>query len=55
MNFLTNTLKINIVRPLFTDTGSLMHEIKTEDVYGDLVWLKKFLILVTIFLNQNFN
>ena len=41
MNFLTNTLKINIVRPLFTDTGSLMHEIKTEDVYGDLSMAKE--------------
>ena len=32
------TLKVNMVttQDLFTDTDSLMYEIKTEDVYEDL-------------------
>ena len=32
---ITIKLKINTVALLSTDSGSLIHEIKTEDVYGD--------------------
>ena len=39
---------------LFTDTDSLMHEIKTEDVFEDFSKDKKCLILVIIQLSQNF-
>ena len=38
---------------LFTDTDSLMYEIKTEDVYEDLAEIKKRLISVNIRLSQN--
>ena len=31
---------MNNSRLLFTDANSLMHEIKTEDVYEDLVRIK---------------
>ena len=34
MNVIKNTLKINLNK-LFTDTDSLVYEIKTEDVYED--------------------
>ena len=37
----------------FTDTGSLMYEIKTEDVYEDLSSDEKCLILIIIRLTQN--
>ena len=43
MNFITNTLKVN----LFAGTDSLVYEIKTEDVYEDFYKDKKCLILVT--------
>ena len=33
---------------LFTDTDSLIYEIKTEDVYEDLAAIKKYLISVII-------
>ena len=36
MNFSTNTLKEkNNAKLLFTDTGSLVYEIETHDVYED--------------------
>ena len=38
----------NKSRLLFTDTDILMYEIKTEDVYEDLVRINKCLILVAI-------
>ena len=38
---------------LFTDTDSLMYEIKTEDVYEDFGSNKEMLILVIIRLSQN--
>ena len=38
---------------LFTDTDSLMWEIKTEDVYEDFSSKKKCLILVITRLSQN--
>ena len=38
---------------LFTDTVSLMYEIKTEDVYEILAAIKKCLISVIIRLSQN--
>ena len=38
---------------LFTDTDSLMYEIKTEDVYEDFGRNKEMLILVIIRLSQN--
>ena len=37
----------------FTDTGSLMYEIKTEDVYEDFSSDEKCLILIIIRLTQN--
>ena len=40
-------------KPLFTDTDSLMYEIKTEDAYEDFSSNKKILILVIIRLSQN--
>ena len=43
----------NNSRLLFTDTDSLMYEIKIEDVYVDLVKTKKCLILLVIPLSQN--
>ena len=43
----------NNSRLLFTDTDSLIYEIKTEDVYGDFSKDKKFFILVIIQLSQN--
>ena len=42
----------NKSKPLFTETGSLMHEMKTENVYEDFSSDKKCLILVVIQLNQ---
>ena len=44
---------MNNSRLLFTDASSLMHENKTEDVYEDLVRIKKCLILVITQLSQN--
>ena len=38
---------------LFTDTDSLMYEIKTKDFYKDLTAIKKCLSLVSIQLSQN--
>ena len=38
---------------LFTDTDSLMYEIKTEDVYEGFSSKKKCLILVVIRLSRN--
>ena len=38
---------------LFTDIDNLMYEINTEDVYEDLVALKKYLNLVIIQISQN--
>ena len=38
---------------LFTDTDSLMYEIKTKDFYKDLTAIKKCLSLVSIHLSQN--
>ena len=36
MNFITNTLKENmLLKLLLTDTGSLVYENETEDVYED--------------------
>ena len=43
----------NNSRLLFTDTDSLMYEIKIEDVYVDLVKTKKCLMLLVIPLSQN--
>ena len=43
----------NNSRLLFTDTDSLMYEIKTEDVYEDFSKDKKCQILVIIQLCQN--
>ena len=43
----------NNSRLLFTDTDSLMYEIKTEDVYEDFGSNKEMLILVVIRLSQN--
>ena len=37
----------------FTDTGSLMYEIKTDDVYEDFSSDEKCLILIIIRLTQN--
>ena len=42
------TLKINMTtnqKLLFTDTDSLMHEIKTEDVYEDFSSNEEFFFL----------
>ena len=52
-------VKLNMVKTqgcysLFTDIDSLMHEIKTEDVFEDFSKDKKCLILVIIQLSQNF-
>ena len=38
---------------LFTDIDNLIYEINTEDVYEDLVALKKYLNLVIIQISQN--
>ena len=35
MSFTIIMLKINMIKAQFTDTNSLMHGIKTEDVYED--------------------
>ena len=35
MNFITNTVKENDVKLLFSDTDSLIYEINTEDVNED--------------------
>ena len=35
MNFITNIFKKNCAKLLFTDTDSLVYEIKTNDVYED--------------------
>ena len=43
----------NDSRLLFTGTDSLIHEIKTEDVYEGLARIKKRLTLVIIQLSQN--
>ena len=42
----------NISRLLFTDTHSLMYEIKTEDVYEHFSKYKKYLISVVIQLSE---
>ena len=58
MSFIMIILKINKYgnnsRLLFTDTYTLMHEIKTKDVFEDFSKYKKCLILVIIELSQNF-
>ena len=43
----------NNSRLLFTDTDSLIYEIKTEDVYGEYSKDNKFFILVIIQVSQN--
>ena len=56
MNSIMITLKKNYgndSRLLFTDTDSLIYEIKTEDFYESLATIKKCLTLVIIQLSQN--
>ena len=43
----------NKSRVLLTDTDSLMYKMKTEDISGVLVRIKKFLILIIVLLNLN--
>ena len=43
----------NKTRLLFTDANSIMHEIKTEDVYEDFKRDEKCLFWGIIMLNQN--
>ena len=40
-------------RLLFTETDSLMYEVKTEDVYKDFSNIKKCVTLIIIELSQN--
>ena len=47
-DYIKNKYSKNKNRQLFTDTDSLMCEIKTEDVYKILVRIKVSLILVII-------
>ena len=51
-NYIKNKFE-NKLKLLFTATDSSMHEIKTEEVYGDFSSNKEILILVVIQLSQN--